>query len=731
MNVALLLMALGGLGTLPQAMAQQATPAPAAVTSVAHPLIQWKVLPQWSQLTPKQMMTDIRHCLALSRARLDAICTISPEQATWDNTFGAFESMDHELDTALRLFHHLANTMDSPEMRQAEETMTPEITEFTSSIVANEKLWQVLRAAASQAWVKDLSPEKQRYVQLTIDSFRDQGADLTPEAKARKIQIEKEMAALEMVFDKNVLDSTKAWYHLITDKAQLAGMSDTWLAKAAAAAAKHGFGTQENPQWLITLQTSSVMEVLRHCEVENTRKICWLGRNTIGNTPEHDNAPIVAKIMELRCEMAKLLGFNSFADFQNIRRMSGSGEAALQFVDGVMQQLRPTFEKECHQIIAFASQKSGKKLDSIPAWDLPYYRTAYDQEFNKMDPDALRPYFVFENVYRGIFNLYEHLYGIRIERQAAAVRKPGDTLPKGTAEIWHPDVLLFKVTDKQSGDHLGSFYIDPFPRDTKQAGAWILGLHYGLQDPKTGKHTPHLATLCANVTSPTADKPALLSQLEVTILFHEMGHMMHCMLGNTELKTHCGTNVTRDFVEMPSQLAENWAWTPEGLAFYAHHYQTGKLMPQELQQKLFNSRYTLPSLEFIRQLCIAKLDLEMHSHYTTQFQGKNLESATCNLLDSWCIPGSNSAPSIIRRLKHCISGGYKAGYYAYQWAEVLSADGFSRFKNEGITNPTTGAAFRKTILSQGNSQDPLQLFQNFMGRKPNPNAHLQTMSIHT
>lgn len=721
-----MLMAMGGIGAMSQAVAEPTVVAPAAAE---HPLFQWNGLPQWSKLTCEQIKKDVHHCLALASARLEEICAVSPETATWDNTFGAFERMDHELNTAMRTFHYMTYVMDSPEIRSTEAVLMPKYTEFTSSIYTNSALWQVIRAAADMPWVQSLSPEKQRYVKFVVDSFRNQGADLDAAAKARKVQIEKDMADLEMEFDRNILDSTKAWELVITDKTQLAGMSEAWLAKAAAAARKKGFGTVEEPQWLITLQSSSVLEVLRHCDVAATRKACWEGRATIGNTPEHDNAPIVARVMELRAELATLLGFRTYADMQNANRMSGNSETALNFVDGLMQNLRPTFEKECANLLAFASEKCGRRLNEIPAWDLEYYRTAYANETNDLDPDALRPYLSFEKVYRGIFDLYQHLYGIRIEQQPAAVCNPGETLPQGTAEIWHKDVLLFKVTDSRTGVHLGSFYIDPFPRETKQAGAWVLALHYGVQDPQTGIHAPHVSTLSTNLTAPAEGKPALLSQYEVTILFHELGHMMHCILGNTELRTHCGTNVPRDFVEMPSQLSENWAWTPEAMAYYAYHYQTGEFMPEELRTKLFNSRYSLPAMGLIRQLSISKLDLEMHSHYDTKFRGKDLEAATCALLDDWCVPGSTSAPSLIRRLKHCVSGGYRAGYYAYQWAEALCADGFTRFLNDGVTNPSTGAAFRETILSKGNSKDPKELFRDFMGRDPNPDALIEQMGI--
>ncbi len=714
----------------PLAAQQQETAAPAtAAAAQSNPFFQWDSYPRWSQMTAEQAVKDIRRGMQLAQERIDAICCVTPAESCFENTFGIFETAIDEMDRAGTLLYHLSSTMDSPEIREAQEKLMPEMSAFSSSVIANEKLWAVISDAAQQPWVRDLSPARQRYVQQVVDSFRDSGAALSPEQKARKAEIQLELSKLTLQFSKNVLDSTNAWQLVITDKAKLAGCSADWMERAAEAAREKGFGTPENPQWLITLQYPSYSEVMKNCDVEETRRLCWEGRATVGKSGEYDNAPIVARVMELRRELATLLGFGTFADMKAARRMVGSGANAISFVDNMMRKVKPTFDREVAEMLAYAGKKAGKQLTAMNPWDISYYSTQMSNERFNLDPEAVRPYYKYENVCKGLFSIFEHLLGITITEQPVACIQPGKTLPEGAAEVWHPEVQMFKVTDNKSGAHLGSFYLDPFPRDTKRAGAWVLPMRYGTPAADGRPHAPHLATICGNFNAPVGDKPALLSQLDVTTLFHEFGHMMHCMMGDTELASHCGTSVSWDFVEQPSQMFENWAWEPEGLAKFAFHYETGELMPADMQQKLIAGRFFMPATDNMNQLCIAKLDLDMHVNYDEKYKGRNIDEATAELLDPWRLPSTVRGNSIMRHLTHCINGGYAAGYYSYKWAEVLAADGFSRFKADGVMNAATGAAYRETILSKGDSADPNILFRNFVGREPNPDALLQQMGL--
>lgn len=728
---AMILITLGMAGLAPVQAQQAAAPAPAETAAVAatHPFIDWQSYPRWSQMTPEQGLADIRFGLQVARERVAALCALNEGEMTYDNTFGAYERLTEDLDQADTLLHHLASVMDTPELRKVQETLIPELSAFSAEMSANARLWEVVKQAATRPWVKQISAEKQRFVKQTVDSFMDGGADLPQEKKAHLAKLREEASQLSLQFSKNVLDATNAWELVITDKSKLAGMSDAWLDMAAAAAAERGYGTPENPQWLVTLDPSSVIEVLKNCECGETRRLCWQGRTSVGKEAPYDNAPVVARMMELRREIADVLGFGSYADLTTARRMVGSGAAAMSFVDGMMQKVKPAFERECSDLLAFANGKTGRKDDKMNPWDIAYFSHLYAKELYDFDQELLRPYQMEENVRRGMFSIAEHLYDVRFEELPTVCLKPGEELPEGKIEVWHPDVRLFAVYDNKTGAHLGSFYLDLYPRASKRAGAWVLGMRHGEPAANGKPHAPHLATICGNLSAPVGDKPALFSHYDVETLFHEFGHMMHQMLGDAELVSHMGTSVAWDFVELPSQLNENWTWEPEGIATYARHYETGEPIPAELVQKLQAGRFFMPATDNMSQLRIAKLDLEIHVNYNEKFKGRPLDDACEELLEPWRMPMTQPTPSIFRSLTHCMSGGYAAGYYSYKWAEVLAADAFTRFRKEGVMNAETGAAYRESILSKGDSKPAAALFRDFMGRDPNPDALLQIQGL--
>lgn len=711
-------------------MAQQAQPESALPVLAAeeHPFLEWGgEYPRWSRLTPARGVADIR--LAIDRAgkKLETICSVKPQEATWENTFGAYEQLCSEIFTAEVLLENLFNLMDSPEVRAAQTEIAPLVAEFDSSIAANDRLWGVIRAASTAPWVGSLSPARQRYVQQVLDSFKDSGADLPADKKTRKMEIEKELAGLYIQFDKNCKDALDAWQLLITDKSKLAGLSEDWMARAAARAQERGFGTPESPQWLITLEYASVGDVLRHCDVEETRRLCWEGRNTEGNAPGMDNAPVVARVMELRAELATLLGFGTYADLATARRMVGSGAAALEFVDDMMRKVKPAFDRETNEMLSFISRRLGKTVNQINPWDVSYYANQMREEIYRFDMDALRPYHKKENVVAGMFSVFEGLYAIRVSELPTVCLQPGQELPDGVHEVWHPEVKLYAIHDTATGRHLGSFYMDLHPRSTKREGAWVMPMRH--HATVNGQRPAHLAVLVCNLKSPAKGKPALFTHLDVLTLFHEFGHTLHSMLSDVELVAHSGTRVARDFVELPSQLNENWVWIPEGITSYARHWETDEAMPADLLRKLQQSRVFMPGIEAMAQLRMAKLDLEMHMNYDAKFRGRDLDAATRELLEPWHMPLSTWGPSIMRCLTHCVSSGYAAGYYSYKWAEVLAADAFSRFEKEGPTNAATGADFRRAVLNTGGSRPEIESFREFMGREPNPDALLQQQGM--
>ena len=695
----------------------------------AHPFYECGLYPEWSELTAERGAADMRSGMKLAKERLSKIRELKPEDLNYENVFAAFENAPREMERVEGYLDTLSSTMDSEELRRVQEKLLPETTLFNASITADEKLWSVIKTAAAAPWVKQLSSEKRRYVQQVVDMFRDSGADLNAEQKTRFAQILSELSTLTHQFDKNVLDATNSWQWVVSDPSQLAGMSEQWLQRAQADAQKAGYGTLEKPKWLITLHEPSAFEVIRCCDVEATRKKCWEALSSVGREAPYDNAGIVARVMELRNEMATLLGFDSFADLTLAHRMAGSGQRAMNFVDDMMKKVKPAYDDEVAQLLDFISESTGSKMDKLNPWDTSYYMRKLAKKRFSFDTELLRPYQECNRVLKGMFSIFEKLYSIRIEEQP--VRYAGQTAPvaRDAVPVWHPEVRVFVVRDADSGVHLGSFFMDLFPRSTKRGGAWVQPLDYG--EPATGgrPHTPHLAVLVGNLSPATEGKPALFSHYDVETVFHEFGHMMHCILGNTELRSHCGTSVTWDFVELPSQMNENWTWEPESVRTYAVHYQTGESIPEDYLQKMQKMRFFFPAYEDMNQLCIAKLDMEMHTHYAEKFRGKELDAATRELLAPWKAAYSCETPSIMRTLTHCISGGYAAGYYSYKWSEVLAADVFTRFLKEGILNPAVGADYREQILSRGDSKPAGELYRNFMGRDPNPDALLQKQGL--
>ncbi len=696
----------------------------------SHPFLDPAFYPRWSRLTAQQGLADIRLGLAQARQQVEDICRVQPGSETYENTFAAFERLGEEMDVGYGLFRTLSSLMDSPEFRATQEALIPELSAFSSSIVANERLWAVIKRASSAPWVSDLTPEQKRYVQQVVDSFRDSGADLSAEDKERKAAIVQELSQLANNYSRNILDATAAWQLVVDDPAELEGCSPAWMEAARLAAEARGLGTPENPRWLVTLAYTSYGEVMRNCHVEATRRKCYEGQCAIGKGGEFDNEAIVARVMVLRRELASLLGFATYADLTTAHRMVPSGSAAMAFIDGLMQRVKPAFERECGALLADVAKRTGKDVDKLAPWDRRYYMTRMSRERFSFDPEQLRPYFPCDHVVKGMFSLFEGMYGIAITELPVACLKPGESCPEGVMEVWHPEVRFFKVEDKKTGNHLGSFYMDLFPREVKRAGAWVQPMKYGTPAADGKPHAPHLALLAGNLT-PAAGKgtPALFSHYDLQVIFHEFGHMMHCMLGDTQLKSHMGTSVAWDFVELPSQLSENWVWEPESLALISRHHETGEALPAELVEKLRASRHFMPASDMMGQLCVGKLDLEMHMNYAQAFEGKPLDEATDAVLGPWRMPMTEKTPSIMRNLSHCISGGYAAGYYSYKWAKVLSADAWSRFEKEGILNPQTGADFRRTILERGDSRPAAELYRDFMHRDPDSDALLRSCGL--
>lgn len=703
--------------------AQTDAPQLTADQKVEHPLFRTQLYPAWSAITPKQAMIDTEAAMRIALQQFDAICRLTPEEMTFENTFLAYGEAVAELEQTQQYLHHIVAVTGDPAIQQVQSYLMGALTQFDAQLMQNERLWWVIKTASEQPWVQHLAPEQKLIVDQTVLHFKHSGADLTPEQKKRKAEINLQLGQLAMKYGRNVQDASAEWYLLITNPDELRGLPPARMAVAEAEARARGFSTPEKPAWLITINSGLAQDVVATCNVAETRRKCWYGLKCPGAGTKYDNAPVIAAIMALRQEYAQLIGYQNYADMKAATRMMKSGQAALDFVDGMMSELKPAFDKENAMLLEYMSQLMNEPVTQINPWDERKYASMMAGEHYAFNTASVRPYFEKERVVQGLFSLCGNLFGVTFSEVPTAYVTRGQQAPADCAEVWHPDVKLYAVHDTATGQHLGSFYLDLHPRKGKRNGAWCMPLRMG------DAQEPHLAALVANFGTAAPGQPVLFSHPELQIFFHEFGHMMHYMLGRARYRRQCSPAVAWDFAEMPSLLLENWAWEPAVLATFAFHYETGEPIPPEYLQKLAASRHFMPATNHMRSLCVAKLDLEMHMHYAEKFAGKDLDAAAAEMLAPYTAPFSVQVPCIMRNLLHCFQGGYAAGYYTYKWSETLAADAYSRFRKEGIFNPQTGAEYRKVILEPGASRPADVIFREFIGRDVNPEALFESQGL--
>lgn len=690
-----------------------------------HPFLDEQLLVAWSQLTPERAREDIRLAIAQAQKAVESICQV--QEPTYENTFAAFEDSGLALTRGWQRLNHLRSVMDAPAWREVINELMPEVVVYASSVTLNPQLYAVLKRAAAMPWVAELSPVKQRFIQETLADFRESGAELTEEQKQRFTEISTRLAQASQTFGEHVLDSTNAWEYVTADPAELEGLPASAREMARQDALSRGYGSEESPQWRFTLQFTSVHPVLTYAEHEGLRERVWRAVSTKGTGP-YDNAGLIHEILALREEKACLLGYGCYADYALSRRMAGTGRRALDFIDDLHRKVKPSFVAEQEAIRRFAEEQTGTAIPVMKPWDIAYWNEKRRKALYDFDAEELRPYFPMQQVLDGMFSIYAGLYGIRFRQRETVCLAPGESCPPDRVEVWHPEVLFFEVEDAESGEHLGSFYADWYPRDSKRAGAWMDCLSCGLPPTADSPRLPHLALMCGNLSRPMGDQPALLTHEEVETVFHEFGHLLHQVLSNVEVRSLAGCNVAWDFVELPSQINENWTWEREALDRFARHWQSGEPMPEALKDKMLAARNYGAASFFMRQLCFGKIDLELHIH-TDRYLNRDLEEIDREILADYRVPVTELGNSVLRAFSHIFDGGYESGYYSYKWAEMLEADAFSRFAQEGIFNPETGRDFRRCILSQGNSRPAAELYRDLMHRDPDPGALLRRCGI--
>ncbi len=699
-----------------------------------HPFLDKTLHIKWSTLKPEHVEADIAAALKDAQERIDAVVATPLKSVTLANTLRALDNATEDLTRAWGYVSHLDSVSNSSKLRAAYNAMLPRVSDFYTSIPLNAALWERIRAFAETNEAQALEGVNRRWLDETLADFRENGADLPDDKKQRLQAINNELSRLTQKYSENVLDSTNAWELLVDDPEMLRGLPHSALAAALEDARAKGHGEDDKPVWRFTQQMTSILPVMKYGDSNDLRKAVWEGSNTIGTTGDYNNNSLIWDILTLRQEKAELLDKPHFPDFVLPRRMAKNGKAALAFIEDMHVRVKMAFDAEVDALAAFKAEMLGQPKEPLEPWETAYWAEQQRRKLFAFDEEALRPYFPIENVISGMFGIAEKLFGVTIERTGTRYIDPEtgeeQTFPVDSGElveVWHPEVNFYRVLDSD-GAHIGSFYADWHPRDSKRSGAWMNYLRTG--GPTNGAFEPHLGLMCGNMSKPTGGKPALMTHNEVETIFHEFGHLLHHLLSRVPVKSLSGVNVAWDFVELPSQLMENWCWNREALDGFARHYDTGEPIPPELLDKMLAARNYMEASTTMRQLSLAKMDLELHLN-AKFWQGRELEPLIDDILQGYRATLKTKAPSLVRRFSHLFSDptGYASGYYSYKWAEVLDADAFTRFEAEGVFNGETGRTFRKAILERGNSAPPETLFHDFMGRDPDPEALLKRSGI--
>ena len=660
--------------------------------------------PQFDKIQDEHYLPAFEEGIAEAKAEIDAIVA-NEEEPTFENTIEAMEYAGGKLNSAASVFYALMEAHTNEQMQQIAEEISPMLTEYSMYVSLNADLFERVKAVYEKRNELGLDVDQMKLLEDNYKGFVRGGANLSDEDKVLYSQWSEELSLATLQFSKNVLAATNAYTLNITDEADLAGLPEFVRTMAAETAAEKGL-----EGWAFTLDAPSYSPFLQYSENRELRKQIWTAYNTRALSGEFDNTEVVRKIVDLRIKIANILGYETYADYALEERMAKDKKTAVDFI---MNLLEPSIEfakKDIADVFAYAKKNGfeGKRLES---WDFSYWSERYKEAEYSLSAEELKPYFQLESCIDAVFGLASRLYGISFEERK--------DLP-----VYHEDVKAYEVKDAD-GSHLALFYADFFPRASKRGGAWMTSFRD--QSIKDGvEKRPHITIVC-NFTKPTADAPALITHDELTTFLHEFGHALHGIFAEGRYPSLTGTSVSRDFVELPSQIMENWAFEPEYLNSFAKHYQTGEPIPAELIEKIVAAKNYLAGYAQVRQLHYGWLDMSWHTltelpaESTIEFESKALAPyAIMPAVDGVAFSGSFS---------HIFSGGYSAGYYSYKWAEVLEADAFSLFKENGIFNTEVAASFRENILSKGGTMDEAVIYRNFRGHDPQPEALMQKLGL--
>ncbi|MEQ1748578.1 MAG: M3 family metallopeptidase [Prosthecobacter sp.] len=698
---------------------------------MAQPFLTQDFHLRWSALDIACIQADITTALEKAESNINSHADQDRGKMSFNSVVIGLDEATRPLNEAWGLVQHLDSLCNSPALREAHNAMLAQVSSFFAKIPLNEHLWDLLETYSKTEEARALPPIKKRALDETMEGFRHAGADLPPEKKTRLEAIESELSQATQKYSENVLDSTNKWELIITDAERLKGLPKSAIEAARADAVVKGLGSEEHPHYRFSLKGPSMIPVMEYAEDAELRRAVWEGSTNIGRGGEHDNTELIRKILRLRHEKAQLIGKPNFADQVLQQRMAKTGRTALSFIENLHAKIHAAFHRETIQLQEYRADGLSQAADLLQPWEVAFWAEKQRKSEYDFDEEELRPYFPLNRVLSGMFELAEKIFDLRIVQRETVYYAAGETGPASTqpgqagpVEVWHPEVKFYEVRNEKDVQ-IGSFYADWHPRDAKRGGAWMNYLKMGTPPNEERDRRLHLGLICGNMTPPVDGKPALLTHDEVCTVFHEFGHLLHQLCGNVEIPSLNGVNVYWDFVELPSQIMENFCWERESLDLFALHHETGKPIPAKIFKKVIAAKNYRSASDIMRQLAFGKLDLELHMHHATD-EAADLDQLSRQILKEYLMPMKTENPTMARRFSHLFSSpvGYAAGYYSYKWAEVLDADAFTRFQKEGVLSNKVGKEFRDKVLSKGNSEDPAKLFRDFMGRDPEPMALL-------
>ena len=629
----------------------------------------------------------------------------SDKPRNYQNVLLTLDSMTEPLDFAMSVVRHLEAVATYPELRAAYNAVQGPVSQFYTSIPLNEKLWQSVKQIAQSTNPADLTPVHRRYLQKTVTGFRRAGADLDATGKQKLQEIDVELTRITTKFGQNVLDATNSYELLISEEARLAGLPESALVAARESAKAKG-----REGWRLTLQGPSYVASMTYLDDRALRLELWEASNHRATEGERDNRPLIKKILQLRREKAQLLGYRDFADLILEERMAKNGGDAQAFLEDLSRKTKPHFDRENASLAALAKDLG---YETIHPWDIAYLAEKQRRALYDFDEEELRPYFELDRVVAGMFEIFSRVLNIRVLEEPQV---PG----------WDPAVKYYRVEDAASGVLLGGFYTDWFPRENKRGGAWMDAFITGYPD----ENRPHVGLISGNLTPPVGAEPALLTHRDVETIFHEFGHLLHHTLSRVPVRSLAGTSVPWDFVELPSQIMENWTMEQQALHLFARHYKTGEPIPDALFDKMKRARTFRSANMQMRQLGLGTVDLKLHREFDP-YGTQDVMAFAREILAEFTPAPLPHDYAMIASFTHLFASpvAYGAGYYSYKWAEVLDADAFTRFRREGIFNAETGGDYRRHILESGDADDPAQLYRSFMGRDPDANALLVRLGL--